>query len=97
MNFSFSQVVLMGVSAGGEGTDANCDFLADKLHAVNPDVKVKCISDSGSIYPLNTHTEGCDPQQLILSFFEAWDGVSDESCLQQHPDGKAGCVRYTCI
>lgn len=87
----------MGVSAGGEGTDANCDFLADKLHAVNPDVKVKCISDSGSIYPLNTHTEGCDPQQLILSFFEAWDGVSDESCLQQHPDGKAGCVRYTCI
>ena len=92
-NSNFIQVVLMGSSAGGEGTDANCDFVADTLHSVNPNIKVKCISDSGSIYPLNTHSEDCDPKEVLLSFFETWEGVSDESCLEQHPDGKAGCLR----
>ena len=32
----------MGVSAGGIGTEANCDMMADSLHAVNPDIKVQC-------------------------------------------------------
>ena len=49
--------MLTGVSAGGLGVDANCDLLADSLHSFNPDIKVKCISDSGSLFPLNTHTE----------------------------------------
>ena len=84
----------MGSSAGAEGTDANCDRLAEALHAYNTSIKVKCISDSGSLYPLHTHTEECDPQQVILSFSEAWGGVTDRSCEYEHPDGKAGCVRY---
>ena len=50
-------MVLTGVSAGGLGVDANCDLLADSLHSFNPNIKVKCISDSGSLFPLNTHTE----------------------------------------
>ena len=90
----FSKVVLIGTSAGAEGTDANCDFLAETLHSYNSSIKVKCISDSGSIYPLNTHTEGCNPQELILSFFNAWGGEADRSCANEHPDGVAGCVRY---
>ena len=49
------QLVLMGFSAGAFGTEANCDLVADTLHSVNPDIGVKCIIDSGSIYPLNTH------------------------------------------
>ena len=32
----------MGVSAGGIGTEANCDMMADRLHAVNTDIKVQC-------------------------------------------------------
>ena len=50
-----AQVVLSGFSAGAFGTEANCDLLADSLHAINPDIRVRCIVDSGSIYPLNTH------------------------------------------
>ena len=84
----------MGTSAGAEGTDANCDFVAETLHSYNPSIKVKCVSDSGSIYPLNTHTDDCDPQQFILSFTEAWGGELDRSCQVEHPDGKAGCVRF---
>ena len=83
----------MGTSAGGEGTDANCDLVAETLHSYNSSIKVKCVSDSGSIYPLNTHTEDCDPQEVILSFFEAWGGEADRSCKYEHPDGIAGCVR----
>jgi len=89
------EVVLMGSSAGAEGTDANCDLVAETLHYYNPSMKVKCVSDSGSIYPLNTHTEDCDPQQLIFSFTEAWGGELDTSCQNEHPDGKAGCVSVT--
>ena len=47
--------MLSGFSAGAFGTEANCDLLADSLHAINPDIRVRCIVDSGSIYPLNTH------------------------------------------
>ena len=57
-------MVFTGVSAGGLGVDANCDLLADSLHSFNPDIKVKCISDSGSLFPLNTHTE----VKLLLSW-----------------------------
>ena len=54
---------------------------------------MKCISDSGTIYPLHTHTLGCDPQLTLLGFFKAWHGISDESCMAEHPDGQLGCVR----
>ena len=47
--------MISGFSAGAFGTEANCDLLADSLHAINPDIGVRCIVDSGSIYPLNTH------------------------------------------
>ena len=83
----------MGTSAGGIGTDANCDLVAETLHAVNPVTRVRCISDSGTLYPLHTHTEECDPQEVWLGFFNAWAGVSDESCMAEHPDGPRGCVR----
>ena len=83
----------MGTSAGGIGTDANCDLVAETLHAVNPVTRVRCISDSGTLYPLHTHTQECDPQDIWLGFFNAWDGVSDESCMAEHPDGPRGCVR----
>ena len=86
------EVVLYGASAGGFGTECNCDLLADQLHAINPEIKVKCISDSGTIYPFNTHSEGCFPHALQYSFFQAWHGVSDESCLEENPDG-FDCIR----
>ena len=86
------EVVLTGASAGGFGTECNCDLLADQLHAINPEIKVKCISDSGTIYPFNTHSEGCFPHLLQYSFFQAWHGISDESCLEENPDG-FDCIR----
>ena len=101
-------LVLMGFSAGAFGTEANCDLVADTLHSVNPDIGVKCIIDSGSIYPLNTHrcltchrihiispipSEECDPREVWLGWMEAWQKLGDESCTLQHPAGPIGCVR----
>jgi len=77
------EVVLMGSSAGGIGTDANCDRVADTLHSINPDILIKCIADSGSIYPLNTHTEGCYPKLFLYDALLAWNGVTDESCMAE--------------
>ena len=77
------EVVLMGVSAGGIGTEANCDFVAETLHDVNPGIMVKCVADSGSIYPLHTHTDGCYPNVLLLGALIAWAGITDESCMAE--------------
>ena len=85
------EVVLMGVSAGGIGTEANCDFVADTLHDVNPQIRVKCVADSGSIYPLHTHTEGCFPNVLLYGAFLAWGGIVDESCMAE--TDHINCVR----
>ena len=50
--------------------------------------RVRCISDSGTIYPLHTHSPGCSPQLLFYLAYSIWDGVSDESCLAAHPAGR---------
>jgi len=81
------QVVLMGGSAGAMGTEANCDFFAESLHVMNPDIDVRCISDSGSLYPYHTHTPFCSPHLLEYAAFKVWDAVSDASCMAEHPDG----------
>ena len=85
------EVVLMGVSAGGIGTEANCDFVADTLHGVNPQIRVKCVADSGSIYPLHTHTEGCFPNVLLYGALLAWGGIVDESCMAE--TDHINCIR----
>ena len=35
------KVVLMGGSAGAIGTEANCDFVAEKLQAINSSIEVR--------------------------------------------------------
>ena len=37
----------------------------DILHAASPTIDVRCISDSGTMYPWNVHTDGCDPYALM--------------------------------
>lgn len=59
----------MGNSAGGIGTEANCDLFADTLHNFNQEIKVKCVVDSGTLYPLQTHTPGCNPHVLLYTAF----------------------------
>lgn len=85
------QVVLIGCSAGAIGTEVNCDYFADELHRINADIDVKCISDSGSMYPYNTHSDLCYPDLLEFSSFEIWNSVLDKSCLEENPLG------YNCI
>ena len=77
--------MLKGASAGAIGTEANCDFVADMLHDVNPDIDVKCISDSGSLYPYHTHTQLCYPHILESAAFDIWDSITDQSCMEDHP------------
>ena len=36
--------MLLGVSAGAIGTEANCDMVADTLHAINPGIKVMVLT-----------------------------------------------------
>merc|ERR1712142_588695 len=71
-----NQIVLLGTSAGGFGTQNVCDFVADKFKAENSNVDVRCIADSGDLVPpvgLN-----CTPEVDAQSF---WGGESDESCM----------------
>ena len=42
---------MIGTSAGAAGTELNCDYLADELHKVNPNIDVRCVSDSGTLHP----------------------------------------------
>ena len=87
------QVVLMGGSAGAIGTEANCDFVAEQLHAVNANIEVLCVSDSGSLYPLHTHSNLCYPDLLELACYEMWASRLDQSCLEQ--TSKLHCVTVT--
>ena len=42
----------------------NTVFWTDRLHSERPDMDVRCISDSGSLYPFQDHTQFCYPQLL---------------------------------
>ena len=43
---------------------------ADRLHSERPDMDVRCISDSGTLYPFQDHTDFCFPQLLEYAAFE---------------------------
>ena len=48
------------------------------------------------IYRISTQylrSAECATQDLLLSWFQAWEGINDESCLAEHPAGERGCVR----
>ena len=63
------------------------------FEGINQDIDVKCISDSGSIYPYNTHTVFCDPHLLEFACFEIWDSIADQSCIEANPLGY-NCIRF---
>ena len=42
----------------------NTFFFTDRLHSERADMDVRCISDSGSLYPFQDHTQFCFPQLL---------------------------------
>ena len=50
------------------------------------------MSDSGTIYPLNTHS-GCSPHETFWVYYWMWGAVFDQSCMEAHPDG-LDCVRW---
>ena len=53
---------------------------------------MKCVSDNGTIYPLNTHS-GCSPHETFWVYYWMWGAVFDQSCMEAHPDG-LDCVRW---
>jgi len=85
------QVVLIGTSAGAAGTELNCDYLAEELQKVKSDIDVKCVSDSGTIHPPTTFAKHCRAEVLEETFYTAWSGVPDQSCLEEATD------RLSCI
>ena len=40
------------------------------LHEHNADLDIRCISDSGSMYPYSVHTKYCDPHLLEYAAYE---------------------------
>ena len=58
---------------------------------------VRCISDSGSLYPYTDHTDFCYPQLLEYAAFEVppyranhsqiWNAISDATCHEADPTG----------
>merc|ERR1711915_661068 len=83
-----SQIVLLGTSAGGFGTQNVCDFVAENFKAENSNVDVRCIADSGDLVPpvgLN-----CTSEVDAQSF---WGGESDDSCM----DAGAACGNFVTL
>ena len=92
---SMKQMVLIGTSAGAFGVNLNCDFVADKFHAVNPGLDVRCIADAGDFFPTTVHTEGCDPYELTEMTHQFWQGVGDQSCIDETPEGSKECLMFS--
>ena len=42
----------------------------DMLHEYNPGLDVRCISDSGTLYPYQVHTDNCDPFLFEYAAYE---------------------------
>ena len=89
---SVKQVVLMGTSAGAFGTNLNCDFVADMLHEANPSLDVRCIADSPDFYPTTVHTEDCDPYDFEEIAHQFWQGIGDQSCVDESPEDSRECL-----
>jgi len=89
---SVKQVVLMGTSAGAFGTNLNCDFVADMFHEANPSLDVRCIADSPDFYPTTVHTEDCDPYDFEEIAHQFWQGIGDQSCVDESPEDSRECL-----
>ena len=60
------KVVLIGTSAGGAGTEYNCDYLAEELKKVNSNIDVKCVADSSTLHPPNTFKKNCRAEETVF-------------------------------
>jgi len=81
------EVVLVGTSAGSIGVERNCDWMADQLKAVKPDMDVKCIIDSGTLVPIDTYNEFCLENGLDVQEGQVyWEAELDETCMANNPD-----------
>lgn len=60
------KVVLIGTSAGGAGTEYNCDYLAEELKKVNSNIDVKCVADSSTLHPPNTFKQNCRAEEAVF-------------------------------
>jgi len=90
------EVVLAGSSAGGFGVERNCDWMADQLKAGKPDMKIKCIIDSGSLVPMETFFEYCFENNIENNEGRLyWKAELDESCLNESPDPEVECAGLT--
>jgi len=88
------QLVFMGTSAGAYGVALNCDFVAEKFHAVSGEIDVRCIADAGDFYPPWVHTEGCDPYELNGMAQQFWQAKGDQSCFESTPEGSLECDMF---
>ena len=91
---SMKQMVLIGTSAGAYGVNLNCDFVADLFHVVNPSLDVRCIADAGDFYPPWVNKEGCDPYELMEKTHQFWQGVGDQSCVDENPEDSKDCLIF---
>jgi len=84
------EVVLVGTSAGAMGVERNCDWMADQLRGTKPNMNIKCIIDSGTLYPMNTYYDYCFENSIDVSERQAyWEADLDESCMKDSPDPDA--------
>jgi len=87
------EVVLAGSSAGGFGVERNCDWMADQLKFMNPDMTIKCIIDSGSLIPMETFFDYCFENNVESNEgMIYWEAELDESCMNESPDPETECA-----
>merc|ERR1711962_1729339 len=91
---SIRQFTLMGVSAGAFGVAFNCDAVAAKVKAKDPNADVRCIMDSHDFIPTDV-SEGCNPLEWGSLAKTYWQGEFDQSCEQASGADSTQCNVFT--
>jgi len=91
---SIRQFTLMGVSAGAFGVAFNCDAVAAKVKAKDPNADVRCIMDSHDFIPTDV-SEGCNPLEWGSLAKTYWQGEFDQSCEQANGADSTQCNVFT--
>ena len=79
---------MAGSGAGARGVGFNCDFVAEAMVAVNPQVEVRCLLDGPDLVPWWVRTEDCNGRDLNKMELQhlIWGRQVDQSCLLANKD-----------
>ena len=77
------EMVLVGSGAGARGVGHSCDYVAEAMRAVNPQLEMRCVLDSPDLVPWWVKTDTCNGEDLNQMELQhlIWGRQLDQSCL----------------